>query len=140
LSWFLPVSSTFHPADLPTATTSGSFFFTTPKDLDYEVWHAHPRLSDDCTYGGVEGIHEFPRWIRTEKEKNLSSSSPLHLGVWEITSSTPYITSNSKNQHPTTIAAMDGFLLLVKELVAPKIYRLLQLHSPKMLLRQTLWF
>ncbi|KAF8175366.1 hypothetical protein BJ912DRAFT_799205, partial [Pholiota molesta] len=53
----------------------------------------------------------------------------LHLGVWEITSMYPYVTANS-HQTDEVNRAMDFFLNLIKNLLAPKITNLLQFHCP----------
>ena len=86
----------------------------------------------DAWTGFRDSSVQFPK----KKKENRSSSPALHLGVWEISASTPYITSESKNQQPNTIVSMDNFLFLVKEFIAPKILRLLHLHSPQTLQRQ----
>jgi len=143
---------TYHsPADLATATASGSFLVPTPSTRNqpeillppfHPIYLAmrfdkviHDRAMTRLMTAWVSFI-DSPVKFEEKKKENRSSSPALHLGVWEITSSTPYITSQSKHQHPTAIVCMDNFLLLVKEFVGPKIRRLLDLHSPRTLERQ----
>lgn len=70
-------------------------------------------------------------------EPQRSKASPaLHLGVWETYRMLPIVTSNSRDQPREVISAMDDFLSLVGQLIAPKIRNLLRQYFPAQYSRQ----
>jgi hypothetical protein len=75
--------------------------------------------------------------VRYPKPEPQRSKSPaLHLGVWETYSMLPFVTADSRAQAPDVISAMDHFLSLVGQLIAPKIKNLLQQYFPAQYSRQ----
>ncbi|KAF9474886.1 hypothetical protein BDN70DRAFT_898616 [Pholiota conissans] len=68
-------------------------------------------------------------------DPNRSTTPALHLGIWEIFSSKPFISANSR-QTPEVNKSIDIFLGLVGKLLAPKIGALLKEHCPDQYARQ----
>lgn len=63
-------------------------------------------------------------------KENRSSTPALHLGIWEVYSKRPYVSEDSRAQAPGVIAAIDKFLYLIGELIAPKLNNLLKSQYP----------
>ncbi|KIM38192.1 hypothetical protein M413DRAFT_76297 [Hebeloma cylindrosporum] len=70
-------------------------------------------------------------------EPQRSKASPaLHLGVWETYLLLPAITAESREQGTDVIVAMDRFLSLVGQLIAPRLRNLLRRDFPQQYSRQ----
>jgi len=75
--------------------------------------------------------------VRFPKADPHRSKTPaLHLGVWELYASNPRITGDSTNQNDDVVKAMDRFLGIVNNCIAPKIFNILRSHYPRQLERQ----
>jgi hypothetical protein len=64
------------------------------------------------------------------REKSRSTTPGLHVGVWELNSTTPYITKETTSQEEDVIIALDHLLELVKQLMVPKINSLTRRYLP----------
>ena len=62
---------------------------------------------------------------------NRSSSPALHLGVWELYDEKPRVTSDSRNQSPEVVQAIDDFLLIIQQRIAPRLKNLLKEFCPQ---------
>ena len=70
-------------------------------------------------------------------EPQCSKASPaLHLGIWETYLMSPIVTANSRNQPVEVITAMDVFLSLIGERVAPRLLNFLRCYFPHQYHRQ----
>jgi hypothetical protein len=58
------------------------------------------------------------------REASRSKTPGLHVGIWELSSATPFVTRETKRQTPEAMAALDQLLSLVKLLMVPKILSL----------------
>jgi len=70
-------------------------------------------------------------------ESQRSKASPaLHVGIWENYHLLPIISSDSQDQAPDVIIAMNHFLSLVGKLIAPKVGNLLHRYFPQQYFHQ----
>ncbi|KAF9017876.1 hypothetical protein BDZ89DRAFT_960702, partial [Hymenopellis radicata] len=72
------------------------------------------------------------------KRDARSSTSALHIGIWECTARTPRLTADTRNQEPITIAAIDEFLAYFGAEVSHKIDNRLRFEFPEMYARALL--
>lgn len=63
-------------------------------------------------------------------------TAALHLGIWELYKKRPIVTADTRNQTEDVIIAMDNFLYLIGELIAPKLKNLLKTKYPQQYERQ----
>jgi hypothetical protein len=77
---------------------------------------------------------QFPK-----ADPNRSKTPALHLGVWELYAANPRITKDSRKQREDVIKAMDKFLQIIHDSVAPKIFNILQRYYPQQFDRQLLY-
>lgn len=64
------------------------------------------------------------------REMSRSTTPALHVGIWEMSSATPYVTRETVKQTEEVIIALDRLLLLVKSLMVPKILSLTRRFIP----------
>ena len=75
--------------------------------------------------------------VYPKPEPQCSQKSPaLHLGIWETYRLSPIITAESQNQAPKVILAMDLFLTLIGQLIAPKLQNFLKNYFPRQYFHQ----
>ena len=65
----------------------------------------------------------------SETRLSRSCSQQAHVGVWEQYSSFPMVTLDSKSQTPEACAALDRFLMVIGQLVVPRLMNLLYRHD-----------
>lgn len=65
---------------------------------------------------------------------NPSSTPALHCGVWHLSSGRPFVTADTrqKDADPATQACLNELCQLIKTHIAPKIKRMIQIHSPNL--------
>src|SRR5882757_8578099 len=64
-------------------------------------------------------------------DKNRSAAEAFHFGIWEVTSPQPRVTTETKDQSPEAIVAIDALLRYVGDFVAPKIANVFEQHAPE---------
>ncbi len=129
--------------DLPSVTTIGRFYIPTP--IKRHALHP-PYLIARFDQVVKQSVNErlIAAWdnllqagIRFPKPHLSRSSTPaLHLGIWEAYSKQPFVTSDSRAQSSDVIVAMDKFLYLIRQLIAPKLLNLLKRDYPQQYERQ----
>lgn len=133
------------PRDLPSVTDEGRFYIPTLPTKP--LTNSHPpfliarfdrvvnktvqqRLMnawDTLLHSGVR----FP-----PADENRSATPALHLGIWELYKKRPIVTGDTRIQTDDAIIAIDNFLYLIGELIAPKIKNLLKTKYPHQYERQ----
>lgn len=75
-----------------------------------------------------------PKYTAHSKNDNRSSTPALHCGVWNLSSDRPFVTADTrqKDAHPATRACLEELCELIKTHVAPRIKRMIQIHSPNL--------
>ncbi|KAK7443178.1 hypothetical protein VKT23_015776 [Stygiomarasmius scandens] len=72
-------------------------------------------------------------------DRNRSFTDGVHLGVWQLYSSEPMITSSSrflKQRSSDVLELLDKFLMLLRNILAPIIRSIYQIHLPHLWARQ----
>ncbi|KAG2062999.1 hypothetical protein BDR04DRAFT_1039401, partial [Suillus decipiens] len=54
----------------------------------------------------------------------------FHFGIWEVTSSMPYLTADTRHQPPEAIVAIDALLKYIGDFIAGKIGSVFEVHAP----------
>ncbi|KAH7917490.1 hypothetical protein BV22DRAFT_1135365 [Leucogyrophana mollusca] len=73
--------------------------------------------------------------LKQDKNRCKKNIPAFHFGIWEKYSHGPILSSETRNQTPQTIAAIDVFLALVGRFVAPRVLSFLQSYFPQQKVR-----
>jgi len=136
------------PRDLPSVTTEGRFLVKTPSEI-MATNPLHPPYIiarfDQLVKPHIERdlILAWDNLNATDvrfppPDPNRSKTPALHLGVWELYSSQPHITGDTRKQSSAAIVAMDKLLCLIGKSIGPKLSNILKSHYPILFHRQSL--
>ncbi|KAG2063698.1 hypothetical protein BDR04DRAFT_953995, partial [Suillus decipiens] len=59
-----------------------------------------------------------------------TDNAAFHFGIWEVSSSVPYLTADTRHQPPEAIVAIDALLKYIGDFIAGKIGSVFEAHAP----------
>ena len=134
------------PHKLPSVTTEGRLLIPVPCNVVLDKNHPpYFALRFDQVVKRSVNNRLLNAWdnmqsldIRFPPPDLTRSKTPaLHLGVWELYRNEPYVTGDSLNQPPDVVQAIDKFLYIIGDRIAPKLTSLLRKFCPKQYELQT---
>jgi hypothetical protein len=75
--------------------------------------------------------HGNPKQYTGEKSSNRSTTPALHIGVWELYSSVPRISNDTRKQDSATFALIRKFCDVVKTYIVPELQGYINRYMPE---------